>query len=74
MESVLSSILIFGGTGYIGRHMVMASIKMGHPTYVYSRPMTPQTDPSKTELLRGFKSMGVHIVQVVYNLFSLLAT
>ncbi|KAL6313116.1 hypothetical protein AAG906_021647 [Vitis piasezkii] len=43
MESMLSRILIFGGTGYIGRYMVKASVKMGHPTYVYSRPMTPNT-------------------------------
>lgn len=63
MESVLSSILIFGGTGYIGRYMVKASVKMGHPTYVYSRPTTPQTHPSKIELLKEFQSMGVNIVQ-----------
>ncbi|RVW67263.1 Eugenol synthase 1 [Vitis vinifera] len=63
MESVLSIILIFGGTGYIGRYMVKASVKMGHPTYVYSRPMTPQTHPSKIELLKEFQSMGVNIVQ-----------
>eukprot|EP00261_Vitis_vinifera_P033329 XP_019074572.1 PREDICTED: eugenol synthase 1 isoform X1 [Vitis vinifera] len=63
MESVLSSILIFGGTGYIGRCMVKASVKMGHPTYVYSRPTTPQTHSSKIELLKEFQSMGVDIVQ-----------
>ncbi|KAL6347050.1 hypothetical protein AAG906_012301 [Vitis piasezkii] len=63
MESMLSSILIFGGTGYIGRYMVKASVKMGHPTYVYSRPTTPQTHPSKIELLKEFQSMGVNIVQ-----------
>ncbi|KAL6347059.1 hypothetical protein AAG906_012310 [Vitis piasezkii] len=63
MESMLSSILIFGGTGYIGRYMVKASVKMGHPTYVYSRPMTPQTHPSKIELLKEFQSMDVNIVQ-----------
>ena len=65
MESVLSSILIFGGTGYIGRCMVKASVKMGHPTYVYSRPTTPQTHSSKIELLKEFQSMGVDIVQVI---------
>ena len=65
MESVLSIILIFGGTGYIGRYMVKASVKMGHPTYVYSRPMTPQRHPSKIELLKEFQSMGVNIVQVI---------
>ncbi|RVX10189.1 Eugenol synthase 1 [Vitis vinifera] len=43
--------------------MVKASVKMGHPIYVYSRPMTPQTHPSKIELLKEFQSMDVNIVQ-----------
>ncbi|KAF3445388.1 hypothetical protein FNV43_RR10564 [Rhamnella rubrinervis] len=55
-------ILIFGGTGYIGKHMVKASILLGHPTYVYSRPRTPQTSPSKLDLLHDFQSMGVTLV------------
>ncbi|KAF3445377.1 hypothetical protein FNV43_RR10553 [Rhamnella rubrinervis] len=55
-------ILIFGGTGYIGKHMVKASILLGHPTYVYSRPCTPHTSPSKLDLLHDFQSMGVTLV------------
>ncbi|CAK9149871.1 unnamed protein product [Ilex paraguariensis] len=39
-----SKILIFGGTGYIGSYMVKASIKLGHPTYVYSRPNSTKID------------------------------
>lgn len=54
-----SKILIIGGTGYIGSYMVKASIKLGHPTYVYSRP-----NSSKKELLNEFESMGAVIVKV----------
>ncbi|KAL2520136.1 Isoflavone reductase-like protein P3 [Forsythia ovata] len=52
-----SKILIIAGTGYIGSYMVKASIKLGHPTYVYSRP-----NSSKSELLNEFESMGAVIV------------
>ncbi|CAA2942555.1 eugenol synthase 1-like [Olea europaea var. sylvestris] len=53
-----SKILIIGGTGYIGSYMVKASIKLGHPTYVYSRP-----NSSKKESLNEFESMGALIVK-----------
>ncbi|KAL2520145.1 Isoflavone reductase-like protein P3 [Forsythia ovata] len=53
-----SKILIIAGTGYIGSYMVKASIKLGHPTYVYSRP-----NSSKSELLDEFESMGAVIVK-----------
>lgn len=59
LDNEMSKILIFGGTGYIGKHLVKASIKLGHPTYVYSRP-----DSDKTNILTEFKSMGVKIVEV----------
>ena len=49
-----SKILIFGGTGYIGKFMVKASIFLGHPTYVDARPITPQTTPSKMDLHKVF--------------------
>lgn len=68
-----SKILIFGGTGYIGRYMVMASLKLGHPTYVFSRPYS-----NKTELLAKFQSMGAIIVKVgklnIYTLLVVLST
>uniref|UniRef100_A0A2N9F1R2 NmrA-like domain-containing protein n=1 Tax=Fagus sylvatica TaxID=28930 RepID=A0A2N9F1R2_FAGSY len=63
METEKSKILIFGGTGYIGKYMVKASIFLGHPTYVYARPITPQTTPSKIDIHKELKSMGVIIVQ-----------
>ncbi|KAF8405938.1 hypothetical protein HHK36_008016 [Tetracentron sinense] len=63
MAAELSKILIFGGTGYIGQYMVRASVSMGHPTYVYARPITHNTSSSKLELHREFESMGVTIFQ-----------
>ncbi|KAL5776323.1 hypothetical protein ACOSP7_009249 [Xanthoceras sorbifolium] len=65
MESELSKILIFGGTGYIGKYLVKASVLSGRKTFVYTRPtpITPQTSPSKLPLHKEFNSMGVTIVQ-----------
>ncbi|XAR63416.1 hypothetical protein NMG60_11023337 [Bertholletia excelsa] len=59
----LSKILVFGGTGYIGKHIVRACIKMGHPTYVYARPITPDSIPSKVQLREELQSTGVTIIQ-----------
>ncbi|KAK4413322.1 Eugenol synthase 1 [Sesamum alatum] len=53
-----SKILVFGGTGYIGSYIVKASIKFGHPTYVFSRP-----NSDKTEMLNHLQSMGAIIVK-----------
>ncbi|XP_057793593.1 eugenol synthase 1-like [Salvia miltiorrhiza] len=58
MKQNESRILIFGGTGYIGSYMVKASIKLGHPTYVFTRP-----DSNKTDILTEFQSMGAIIVK-----------
>ncbi|PIN09301.1 Eugenol synthase [Handroanthus impetiginosus] len=58
MEKNESKILIFGGTGYVGSYMVKASLKLGHPTYVFSRP-----NSNKIEVLNEFQSMGAIIVK-----------
>uniref|UniRef100_A0A6N2ME73 NmrA-like domain-containing protein n=1 Tax=Salix viminalis TaxID=40686 RepID=A0A6N2ME73_SALVM len=63
MENELSKILIFGGTGYIGKYMVKASVSMGHKTYVYARPITTQSSPAKIGIHKEFQAMGVTIVQ-----------
>ncbi|XP_061351796.1 eugenol synthase 1-like isoform X2 [Gastrolobium bilobum] len=63
MESKKNRILVFGGTGYIGRYMVKASISLGYPTLVYTRPLNSQTPPSKTQLCEEFNSMGVTLIQ-----------
>ncbi|KAF9679115.1 hypothetical protein SADUNF_Sadunf07G0106400 [Salix dunnii] len=57
-----NKILIFGATGYLGSYMVKASLSMGHPTYVYVRPIKPHTSTaSKLDLLKDFESMGVTV-------------
>ncbi|XVE93278.1 hypothetical protein REPUB_Repub01dG0177000 [Reevesia pubescens] len=63
MGSEKSKILIFGATGYLGNYMVKASVSMGHFTYAYTRPLKPNEDSSKLELLKEFESMGVCIIQ-----------
>ncbi|KAI5078869.1 hypothetical protein GOP47_0006540 [Adiantum capillus-veneris] len=55
-----SRVLIFGGTGYIGKHIVRASAAEGHPTALFIRPETLQ---SKPDLIASFKSLGVTFVQ-----------
>lgn len=57
----MAKILIIGGTGYIGKSIVKASAKSGHPTFALVREATA-SDPTKAELLEGFKSSGVTLV------------
>ncbi|MCH92594.1 isoflavone reductase-like protein-like, partial [Trifolium medium] len=56
-----SRILIIGGTGYIGKHIVEASVKAGHPTFALVRDST-MSDPIKAKLLHNFRTMGVNLV------------
>lgn len=58
-----SRILIVGGTGYIGKFVVEASAKAGHPTFALVREPT-LSDPAKSKVIEGFKSLGVIIVVV----------
>ncbi|KAH9656749.1 Phenylcoumaran benzylic ether reductase 1 [Citrus sinensis] len=57
----MASILSIGGTGYIGKFIVEASVKAGHPTFVLVRESTV-SGPSKSQLLDHFKNLGVKIV------------
>ncbi|KAJ4981163.1 hypothetical protein NE237_032000 [Protea cynaroides] len=52
-----SKILIIGGTGYIGKFIVEASFKSGHPTFVLVRQSTA-SDLAKAKLLESFKNSG----------------
>ncbi|KAL5555178.1 hypothetical protein UlMin_037414 [Ulmus minor] len=63
MASAMSKILIIGGTGYLGKYMVKASLSAGNSTFVYTRPINPNTDPSKIQLIKEFESLGVTIFQ-----------
>ncbi|KAK6916410.1 NmrA-like domain, partial [Dillenia turbinata] len=56
-----SKILIIGGTGYIGKFIVGASIKAGHPTFLFVREST-LVNPEKSKLIEGFKNSGVTII------------
>ncbi|XP_042477284.1 phenylcoumaran benzylic ether reductase Betv6-like [Macadamia integrifolia] len=56
-----SKILIIGGTGYIGKFIVEASAKSGHPTFALVRESTA-SDPAKAQLLESFKNSGVTLV------------
>ncbi|CAI9115475.1 OLC1v1016380C1 [Oldenlandia corymbosa var. corymbosa] len=57
-----SKILIIGGTGSIGRYVVEASLKEGHPTFVLVRESTVSSDPVKANLVETFKTSGVTLV------------
>lgn len=63
-----SKILIIGGTGYIGKFIVEASAKSGHPTFALVRQSTV-SDPVKGKVVEGFKNSGVRLLYV-RNCFS----
>ncbi|GAB4853883.1 Phenylcoumaran benzylic ether reductase Pyrc5 [Ancistrocladus abbreviatus] len=56
-----SKILFIGGTGYIGKFIVEASAKAGHPTYVLVRESTV-SNPVKAKIIENFKNVGVNLV------------
>ncbi|KAH0469759.1 hypothetical protein IEQ34_001317 [Dendrobium chrysotoxum] len=58
----MSKIFIIGATGYLGRHLVEASVKLGHPTFALVRPITASLNPEKINLIQSFKNNGVNIL------------
>ncbi|CAL1355843.1 unnamed protein product [Linum trigynum] len=56
-----TSILVIGGTGYIGKFIVEASLKAGHPTFLLVRETTV-ADPVKGKLVDSFKSSGATLL------------
>ncbi|KAL7585900.1 eugenol synthase 1 [Lactuca sativa] len=56
-----SKILIIGGTGYIGKFIVEASAKSGHPTFLLVREST-LSNPAKSSLVESFKKSGVTFI------------
>lgn len=56
-----SKVLIIGGTGYIGKRLVKASLAQGHETFILSRPEIG-VDIEKVEMLISFKMLGAHLV------------
>nr|GEZ31454.1 hypothetical protein [Tanacetum cinerariifolium] len=61
MATEKSKILIIGGTGYIGKYVVEASAKAGHPTFILVRETTT-SDPVKGQLIESFKNSGVTLI------------
>ncbi|XP_023533158.1 isoflavone reductase homolog PCBER-like [Cucurbita pepo subsp. pepo] len=54
-------VLIIGGTGYIGKFIVEASAKAGHPTYALVREST-LADSAKSSIIDNFRSLGVNFL------------
>ncbi|XP_044490932.1 phenylcoumaran benzylic ether reductase Pyrc5-like [Mangifera indica] len=68
-----SKILFIGGTGYIGKYIVEASAKAGHPTFVLVREST-LSNPAKSNIIQNFKTLGVNFVTgELYNHKSLVS-
>ncbi|KAJ1265190.1 hypothetical protein BS78_08G060200 [Paspalum vaginatum] len=57
-----SRVLVVGGTGYIGRRIVRASLAQGHPTLVLMRPEIG-LHIDKLQMLLGFKARGARLVE-----------
>ncbi|KAJ8441995.1 hypothetical protein Cgig2_020140 [Carnegiea gigantea] len=61
MATEKSKILVIGGTGYLGKHIVEASAKEGHPTFALVRP-DALSNPAKATVIDNFKNLGVTLV------------
>ncbi|KAL7118756.1 hypothetical protein ACP275_02G021700 [Erythranthe tilingii] len=58
-----SKILIIGGTGYMGKFIVEASISAGHPTFLLVRESTlSNPTPHKSDLIQTFTNSGVTFI------------
>ncbi|PIA41479.1 hypothetical protein AQUCO_02200121v1 [Aquilegia coerulea] len=60
--AVKSRVLIVGGTGYVGKRMVKASLAQGHTTYVLRRREIG-LDIDKLQMLLSFKAQGAHLIE-----------
>ncbi|XP_031097404.1 isoflavone reductase homolog [Ipomoea triloba] len=61
-----SQVLIVGGTGYIGRRIVKASLAQGHTTHVLLRPQIG-LDIDKLQMLLSFKEQGARLVEASFD-------
>ncbi|XXG78094.1 hypothetical protein AAC387_Pa08g2111 [Persea americana] len=57
-----SKVLVAGGTGYIGKRIVKASLAQGHETYVLHRPEIG-VDIEKVQMLLSFKEQGARLIE-----------
>ncbi|KAF4391801.1 hypothetical protein F8388_017396 [Cannabis sativa] len=61
-----SKVLIVGGTGYLGKRLVKASLEEGHETYVVHRPEIG-VDIERVQMLLSFKEKGAKLVSASFN-------
>ncbi|XP_060212376.1 isoflavone reductase homolog [Lycium barbarum] len=61
-----SKVLVVGGTGYMGKRIVKASLAQGHTTYVLQRPEIG-LDIGKLEMLLSFKEQGARLVEASFS-------
>jgi nucleoside-diphosphate-sugar epimerase len=67
-----SKILVLGGTGYLGKFIVEASAKAGHPTFALIRESTV-SHPEKSKIIDSFKSSGVTLLYVcIFQIYNIL--
>ncbi|KAI3779135.1 hypothetical protein L2E82_08669 [Cichorium intybus] len=57
-----SKILVVGGTGYVGKRIVKASLAQGHPTFVLMRREIGY-EVEKLQTLLSFKQQGARLVE-----------
>nr|XP_043608205.1 isoflavone reductase homolog [Erigeron canadensis] len=57
-----SKVLVVGGTGYIGKRIVKASLAQGHPTYVLMRRELGY-EIEKVQMLLSFKQQGAQLIE-----------
>ncbi|KAJ6810138.1 isoflavone reductase-like protein [Iris pallida] len=57
-----SKVLVVGGTGYLGKRIVRASLANGHPTYVLHRREIG-VDIEKVQMLLSFKDQGARLLE-----------
>jgi putative NADH-flavin reductase len=62
MEEQKNRVLVVGGTGFMGRRLVRASLAQGHPTFVLMRPEIG-VDVDKLQMLLSFKAQGARLVE-----------
>jgi phenylcoumaran benzylic ether reductase len=63
-ETQKSRVLVISGTGHLGKHIVAASIRLGHPAAVLIRDTT-LSDPAKAQLLKSFVDSGATLFKVL---------
>ncbi|CAL4950912.1 unnamed protein product [Urochloa decumbens] len=57
-----SRVLVIGGTGHIGKHIVAASVRLGHPTSILTREFA-LSDPVKRQLLNSWVTSGASLLK-----------